>query len=312
MKTKTLWKKKRIAVALSVFLAFSLILAAFVASYLRNGGLFVDVLPQEGVSFVFLSVGQANATLIFTDGGALLIDTGSNDSEETVLSACSYYGVTELEYVILTHADEDHAGGLDVILNAYRVKSVMLTESAYEELEEMREGKSLASALSSRKTSLLIVTSGDSHSVGSSHLEILAPSEYDEALSGGGNEASLILLFEYGETRAIFSGDADITGELNALTALVKHRPGLSYDILLVGHHGSATSSCEQFVRYVKPRYAVISCGENNTYGHPSIEVVKRLEDVGANILRTDRDGTVVLHSNGKTVTIFSTSQKVS
>lgn len=303
-------KKKKIAVAVSLFLAFAVLLAASAYAYIRNGGLFVDVLPHGGVSLVFLSVGQASCTLILSEEGIIVIDTGSNDSEETVLSALSYYGVKTVDHLILTHADEDHAGGLDAILNAYPVKNVMLTKTAYEELGEMREGKTLETALASKETALFIVSAGDSLTIGPSRLEILAPTQYDEELSGGGNASSLIMLFEYGETRAILSGDADETAELLALSALAKLHPGLSYDILLVGHHGSASSSCEQFVDYLAPRYAVISCGEGNTYGHPSIEVLKRLESVGAEILRTDRNGTVILHSDGETVTTVSSAIK--
>lgn len=298
--------RKHIVLAIALVLVLLLLLLAFISAYIRNGGLFVDVLPRDGVSFLFLPVGQANCTLIFTDGGTLVIDTGSNDSEGTLLSAFSYYGVKSIEYIVLTHADEDHAGGLDAILDSYRVKGVMLTDSAYEELKGMREGRALEAALLSKKTDLHLASAGDALSLGSSHLEILTPSEQDEEISNGGNESSLIILFSYGETRAIFPGDADKAGELRALTTLAESHPKLSYDLLLVGHHGSSTSSCEQFIGYVAPRYAVISCGENNTYGHPNIEVLKRLESVGAEILRTDRDGTIILHSNGETMTRVS------
>lgn len=284
----------------------ALLLTSFIYTCIQNGGITVLPLPKDGVSFVFLSVGQASCTMVFTDGGVLLIDTGSNSSEDTVLSACSYYGVKEIHSIVLTHADEDHSGGLDVILDAYPVKNIILTENAYEELSKAYEGVALEKVLSEKRSSLIRTTKGDVFSFGESRLEVLVPSEEDAALLENGNEASVILLFEFKDTRAIFTGDAGEAGEILAISALAASRPKTNYDLLLVGHHGSSTSSSESFIEYISPRFAVISCDENNTYGHPSITVLNRLHKVGSKILRTDREGTVVFSSDGKTMRLIS------
>ena len=299
-------KRQKLIIAIFVLAVIALLLISFIFACIRNGSVTVPPLPKDGVSFVFLSVGQASCTMIFTDGGVLLIDTGSNNSESTVLSAFSYYGVKEIHSIVLTHADEDHSGGLDAILNTYPVKNVILTENAYDDLSKAYEGIALKKAISENRSSLILTTKGDIFPFGGSRLEVLAPSDHDIALLKDGNEASLILLFEFQDTRAIFTGDAGESGEILTISALAASRPKTTYDLLLVGHHGSNTSSCESFIRYISPRFAVISCDENNTYGHPSITVLNRLQRVGARILRTDRQGTVVFSSDGKTMRLIS------
>ncbi len=300
MKRELNSRRKTLLILISLLLVLSLLSAAFIYLSLKNGSSIKSLLPKDGVSFVFLSVEQASCTMIFTDGGVLFIDTGSNSSENTVLSACAYYGVQEIEAILLTHADEDHSGGLDALLRSYPVKSVILTDLAYTELSECYEGIALREAVSAEQCSLQLTTKGDVFSFGEAALRVLVPSEYEAALLGDGNEASLILLLEFRETRALFTGDAGEKGELLAISELVATSPSASYDLLLVGHHGSATSSCKSFIEYISPRFSVISCGEDNTYGHPNITVLERLRAVGSTILRTDREGSVILHSDGK------------
>lgn len=306
MKANLKNKRRRLVVIFSVIALVTLLLISFICACIRNGGATVLPLPKDGVSFVFLSVGQASCTMIFTDGGLLLIDTGSNSSESSVLSALSYYGAEEIHSIVLTHADEDHTGGLDAILNAYPVKNVILTENTYGELSKAYEGLALEKAVSENRSSLILTTKGDVFSFGSSRLEVLVPSDHEDALLEGGNEASLILLFEFKDTRAIFTGDAGEAGEILAISALATSHPKINYDLLLVGHHGSSSSSSESFIEYISPRFAVISCDENNTYGHPSITVLNRLQKVGSKILRTDREGTVIFSSDGKTMRLIS------
>ena len=154
--------------------------------------------------------------------------------------------------------------------------------------------------LSEGKTELMTVTGGNEISIGESSLRILAPDRDREIADA--NEASLIFLFRYRETSALFTGDADATGEADALRFL-RSEEDFSCDILLVGHHGSKTSSSEAFISFARPHYAVISCEKENSYGHPSVTVLDRLQAVNATVLRTDLDGSILLHSDGSTVT---------
>lgn len=296
-------REKQGLLRLLIITAATVLLILFIAASVAYGGIVKELYPADGASFIFLSVGQANSSLIFIDGQTLVIDTGSNDSEETLLSAFSYYGVREIDTILLTHADEDHAGGLDVLLEAYSVSRVVLTEGIYNALDGTRGKRILERVLATEETSLVTVSAGDILTVGNASLEFLTPAETDPEILEGGNEASLVTLVEYGETSAVFPGDTDQAGEIRAIRAISKHHSGFRCDLLLVAHHGSDTSTCERFAEYLKPRYAVISCGKFNSYGHPSSEVVKRLEAAGAVICRTDLEGTLIFHSDGKTVT---------
>ena len=286
-------RRKRIA----MFVALSVVALLFLLSV--AGILRKDRLPKDGASFLFLSVGQASCSLIFTEEGTVMIDTGSNLSEGTLGAALSHYRISELSMLILTHADEDHAGGLDLVLEEAHVRKLVMNEITLETLTGYARD-TLDRAVSEGKTELLTVTGGDVLSHGESTIRFLAPNRDHE--SDDANESSLVFLFRYRETSALYTGDADTSGEAEALR-LLRAEEDFSCDVLLVGHHGSNTSSSEAFISFVKPQYAVISCALENRYGHPSITVLDRLNSVGATILRTDLDGSILLHSDGSIVT---------
>lgn len=281
------------AICLAVVCFIGITAVAILAS---SGNLIRTVLPTEGASFLFLSVGQANCALILTDLGNMMIDTGSNASEEELSAALWYYGVKEIDLLIISHADEDHAGGLDRVLSELSVSRVMLTAGCLRELRGGYSGEALDRAISNEKTELLLVSAGACTTVGEIAVKVLAPAIETEE---GGNEASLVVLASYGETDAIYPGDADENGELAALSVLKGQKEEPSVELLLVGHHGSATSSCAEFVEFLSPDYAVISCGKDNSYGHPSSIVIGRLTEVEAEICRTDLSGTVLFLSDG-------------
>lgn len=249
--------------------------------------------PAEGGSFVvhFIDVGQADAALVACDGHFMLIDGGNAADSDLIYAYLQSQGADHLDYMIATHAHEDHIGGLAGALNYAQVDIAYcpVTEGSTKVFQNMvsyleRQGKSLS-----------VPEPGDTFSLGSAQVEILGPvKEYDDA-----NNTSIVLRIDYGETSFLFTGDMESDAEQD----LIDSGANLSATVLKVGHHGSDTSSSYVFLREVMPRYAVISVGADNSYGHPTETVLSRLRDADAVVYRTDLQGTIVAESDGSTVT---------
>lgn len=287
-------------VVLLIVLAVAIALAL---TLLAKGTLFLDVLPEDGATFLYFPVGQANCAVIRSAEGNVMIDTGAIASEEDLLSLLSYYEIDTVDLLILTHADEDHTGGLTVLLREISVKRIMMTAGAYETLMATRTGRQLERALESGETAVETAETGTETAVGEIFILVLAPPHESEEIGQGDNASSLITYIRYGDTEAIFPGDADFLGEERAVSVLEARFPDADCDLLSVGHHGSKTSSSDVFLSYLSPKYAIISCGLDNSYGHPSVDVLDRLSAVGATVCRTDLEGTVIFHTDGTVLT---------
>ena len=253
-------------------------------------------LPDGTVEIRFLDVGQGDAAFILTEEGNILLDTGDVSARQEVYFALNSYG-NRLEYLIISHAHTDHMGGAAYILEKMDVGTVILprtvsSEDAYVQLLE---------AVRASGATLLYADEGTAFSLGGADFRILAPlSAYEEE-----NNRSAVIRMDYGNISALFTADAEFLSETDQLEKYSIFRGSyLDADILKVPHHGSSSSSSEKYLRAVTPRYAVITCGKDNAYGHPSPEVLGRLEALGAQIFRTDRDGTVSLITDGETVRI--------
>ena len=249
--------------------------------------------PVSGdeVQFHFIDVGQGDATLIRTAAGDILIDAGTNDSEEALKAYLDKVGVDDIEYAIFTHPHEDHIGGADMVVKSYNVKNVILpgkvhTSKTYEYMMD---------AIEERGCEVTLATPDVSFTVGELKCSVLAPISklYSEL-----NDYSVVLRAEYGETVAIFTGDAEVHVEEEMLDRY-RLSGKLDCDLLKVGHHGSDTSSSEAFISAASPAHAVISVGKGNTYGHPVQAILKRYENANAAIYRTDLEGSIVFKSTG-------------
>ena len=259
--------------------------------------LFTEVLPKDKTSFLFLDVGQASCTVIRSPEGNVMIDTGSGESAERMLAALSYYGIQRIDLLLLTHADEDHTGGLRRLFEEIPIDRACMSTATARTLEPLY-GDLLGDAIP-----VDTVVGGDRFTVGGIVVDILSPSEGALEEEDESNESSLVIHVMDGEVDAIFPGDADMDGEEAALTVLEHRYNRFTCELLLVGHHGSKYSSGERFLFGISLQYAVISCRLYNTYGHPDPAVLERLAFFGAVICRTDLEGTIVFTSDRKTVT---------
>lgn len=247
--------------------------------------------PENVLQLFFLDVGQGDCILLRTSDGDVLIDSGTDDEQEYLLARLHDLGVKELELAVFTHADGDHVGGGDGVIKEIPVKEVWMNETGTEEAA-VRLHDTIAEAGLEPTT----VTANDRFQLGRLILTVLSP--FDPNV--GGNEGSIVLHVSYGNFTAILTGDAETKTEAEILRTYPAEM--LSCDLLKVAHHGSSTSSSEEFLNVLSPTVAVISCARYNGYGHPHGEVLARLEKIGTAVLRTDLMGEIIVETDGETI----------
>lgn len=249
-------------------------------------------LPQDSAFAVhYIDVGQADAALVVCDGHYMLIDGGNAADSDLIYSYLQNQGADHLDYMVATHAHEDHIGGLSGALNYATVDTALSPVTSH----DTKVFQNMLKYLAQQDKTLTVPQPGDAFSLGSASVEILGPvTEYTDT-----NNTSIVLRIDYGQTSFLFTGDMEREAELD----LVDSGAYLSATVLKAGHHGSDTSSSYPFLREVMPQYVVVSVGEGNSYGHPSPDALSRFRDVGAQVYRTDLQGTIIAASDGTSVT---------
>lgn len=254
------------------------------------------VIPNSGGFKVhFIDVGQADAALIICEGRTLLIDGGNADDSNLIYSYLHRLGITRLDYIIATHAHEDHVGGLSGALNYATAGKVYSPVTSY----NSKAFRNFISNVEKQGKTVTIPQVGTQFSLGSAVCSVLAVNDGSDV-----NNTSIVVRIVYGNTSFLFTGDAEREVE----QAMMNRGAYLSSTVLKVGHHGSYTSTSYQFLWNVMPQYAVISCGKGNSYGHPHDEVLSRLYDADVTLFRTDMQGDIICTSDGNTVK-FSVSR---
>lgn len=243
------------------------------------------------LSVHYIDVGQGDATLITCGGEAMLIDAGDNSAGTALQMYLQKEGISNLKYVIGTHPDADHIGGMDVILYKFDCDTIIMPDikkdtATYRDVEDVIEEKGY---------SVTFPVPGNVYELGDAEIEIIGPLQtYEED-----NDNSIVLLLRHGSNTFLFTGDASE----NAENDILAQGYDVTADVYKVGHHGSYTSTSQQFLVAICPAYAVISCGADNDYGHPHMSVLKRLRDAGVKVFRTDEQGTIIATSDGSNIT---------
>jgi competence protein ComEC len=247
----------------------------------------------DSAEFHFIDVGQGDAVLIRTPAGDVLIDAGKNSSEEALDLYLKSQGVKTIEYAIFTHPHEDHIGGADMVIKNYDIKNVILPNCP----STTKTYTNMLTAISQKNLTAKEAHSGDKYRVGELVLNILGPvrNDYKEV-----NDHSVVILAEWGGTRVMLAGDAELEAENDILKKF--GNSNIDCNILKLGHHGSSSSSGEKWLKALSPDIGIICCGKDNEYGHPHSEIVERLSKFGIKSYRTDELGSLVFVSDGKTV----------
>ncbi|MBR4113513.1 MAG: MBL fold metallo-hydrolase [Anaerotignum sp.] len=246
--------------------------------------------PDGEMEVHFIDVGQADCALLSSGGHFMLIDGGNNDDAEHIVTYLQNAGVKKLDMVVGTHPHEDHIGSLDAAIEAFDIGAVYMPDvsadtETYRDVLDAVKGKGLQ---------VQHPVPGDVLDFNGLPVEIFGPvKEYSNL-----NNHSIVLRVSVGETAFLFTGDVEIEGEYDIL----EQGFDISADVLKVSHHGSSGSSVEEFLAYIDADYAVISVGEGNIYDHPEAVTLKRLQNYGMEIYRTDEQGTIVCDTDGKNI----------
>lgn len=265
------------------------------------------VVSSGETTVTFLDVGQGDSVLICQDGEFCLIDAGTPDAAEGLVSDLRAAGVEELAYVVMTHPHADHIGGMPEVLAAFPTGMLILPDlTAYEE-ESAGLERTLDTA-ADNGVPMYVALDGDTFDLGSGTLTVLQAGEIpqQEGDTIDANNLSLCLRYTAGDFAFVDTGDAEEPVE----EQLVAHcGSGLHADLLKAGHHGSNTSNTAAFLDAVSPEIVVASCGLDNEYGHPHAEVVDRVAAVGAEFYRTDQDGAVTVVYEDGAMQVYCTAR---
>jgi competence protein ComEC len=250
------------------------------------------------VQVSYLDVGQGDSALIQSpDGFNILIDGGTGSAGPTVVAYLQKQNISDIDVLLASHNDSDHVGGLidileanDIDVNEVRFNGYPGTSNTYQQF---------ATAVANEGLSLIPIQYPQEYQWGLLDVFVLHPPP--ELTDPSQNDASVVLLVEYGDQRFLFTGDI---GETVEAQILGRQTP-VAASVLKVAHHGSDSSSGQAFLAAVAPQEAVISVGQNS-YGHPAQEVIERLVNNGARIWRTDWNGDIWVGTDGTTLTISS------
>lgn len=234
-------------------------------------GIYLSI-PDGKLRLVFCDVDQGDGTIIIKGNWQMLMDTGADNGKmERCLDRYLPFWDKTIEGVIVSHWDKDHSGALKKIVNSYRIEKLFESTDSGEQIEQDIYAE--------------ILRAGDIVRYGKVSFETLYPNGNVE----NGNDSSLVMVLNYKDRKFMFTGDVDVNGEGMMMSWWREKVEGLK-----IAHHGSDTSSSEEWLKRIRPVVAVISVGKNS-YGHPKEIILKRLNDLGIKILRTDLLGDVIL-----------------
>ncbi|MBQ4613210.1 MAG: MBL fold metallo-hydrolase [Clostridia bacterium] len=248
--------------------------------------------PEGELQVHFIDVGNADCILIRQGEASALIDAGERGDGDLILAHLNSLGVSKLDIVIATHPHADHIGAMAEVVNTLPIGKFVMSFMPESETPTTATYLNMLEALDDKQVPVDEASPGAVYELGTARLTVLAPLEESKEE----NNISVVTRLTFGERSFLFMGDAETEVEKKLLT----DGAVLTADVLKVGHHGSSTSSSYAFLQRVSPQYAVIPCGVDNSYDHPSDKVLARLDDLNATIYRADVHGHIVFTTDGK------------
>ncbi len=296
------------------FKIFSKIMSVILCLCLLAGcvDLSFEIMPRDGKNTApanidtsmfnveYIDVGQGDSELLlFPDGKSVLIDAGEAENSKSVIYALAEAKVEKLALIVATHPHSDHIGGIPQVLESVETECFAMPYIPESSVSTTEVYEDMLSAVSKAKCKVIKAQAGETLLSGENYkIECLSPKS--DAEYSNLNDYSAVLAVTYGNTRFLFTGDAETPIEKE----LIKAKVNIKADVLKAGHHGSSTASSLEFLKDVSPKYVMLSCGAGNKYGHPHPSVLNRLENLDIKYFITDENGSILAVSNGENVTV--------
>lgn len=246
---------------------------------------------SDKLTVSYIDVGQGDSILVEQGGKDMLIDTGTNESRDALMNYLKKRNVKKLDYLVLTHPHEDHIGGAEEVIKNYDVGSLFMPKAT----ANTKTFKYLVQEMKEKGLKAAQPEPGYKFNVGSAQCMVLGPINVN---SKDLNTYSIVLKLTFKDAKFMFTGDSQSSNEKD----MIAKGFDLSADVLKLGHHGSHTSTSNAWLDAVKPKYAVVSCGKGNDYGHPHKVTMDKLKKRNIPVYRTDQDGTIVCTTDGKNI----------
>lgn len=269
---------------------------AIFSAYFGNDIISTNVGTPTGVLEIsYLDVGQGDAVYIKVNDFDILIDAGPKSDSDKLMQQLEEKNIDDFEIVIATHPHEDHIGGMTKVFEKYDVKSFYMPKAT----NTTKTFENMMKAVSNEGLNVNVIKEGTSFELGEgARIDVYSPIQesYDDL-----NDYSPIMKLTYGNKAFIFTGDAEKVVEEEVVK---KYANELKADVIKFGHHGSSTSSTKEFIEAISPKYGIISCGVDNSYGHPHKETLKIIDEMGIEAYRTDKQGQITITSDGNNIEI--------
>lgn len=253
---------------------------------------------SEKLFFYVMSTGNSDCVLIIDPNGyTMLVDAADDEDFYIIKNTLDKYKVSKINMLVATHSHADHIGAMDDIIKSYEVDSVYITEDF---LDDSKSVEDMLGAIESSGIPIVHADSGMKFALGDASVNILGPNEGN--LNDDANNKSIVLMVSYNQMDFLLTGDME---EEESREILDKWGKNVDCEVLKVAHHGSETGTTRAFLEAASPQIAVISCGKNNPYGHPSEETLSLLDEFGAKTLRTDLMGDIAILTDGMEIEVY-------
>ncbi len=260
----------------------------------------VDGIKVADTNFAvyYLDVGQSDCSIVVCNDEVMVIDTGSYPQLVDIQEALYALEVKTINYLVVTHQHDDHMSGVERLIEHYDVENIIMPRLSEENMVESETYNRLLHAITDHNVNPLVAQNLDSFNLGGATIDILAPQKQHKEL----NNMSIVMKITYGETSFLFQGDAESQVEKDLLFSDYD----LTADVLKLGHHGSKTASTEKYLDAVNPKFAIVSCGQGNSYGHPRVSVMEYLVERDIKYYITVDNGDITVASDGKNIEVFT------
>lgn len=277
-------------------IGISVFIIVGVLSFLYSNGYFYNDSPamveQTDTYIDFIDCGQGDSTLIVSGQSVMLVDTATGDEVDAVLNHLNDRKITQIDYLVLTHPHEDHIGGASAVLDAFEVGEILMKRPTKGTEPTTKVYLELLKKIKKMEIPVKNATVGMEFSCNRWSISILGPIDEYEDL----NDQSIVLRGVYNDVSFLLKGDQESAAEKDLVE---RYGNSLGSTIYAASHHGSSNASCGELLNAVSPEFAIISCGIDNSYGHPHQKTLDRLNARNAKILRTDLNGTITLYTDG-------------